>query len=98
MKGENMISVILDFLNQMELYKVLTGVKADIYNIIRNDLITIFENDVDKLFEILTSFDNLYIDYLEKTSYFDKTLIINLRNKILAAYMEKIEKVPLEED
>ena len=98
MKGENIISVMLDILNQMEIYKVLTGVKAGIYNIIRNDLITIFENDVDKLFEILTSFDNLYIDYLEKNSYFDKTLLITLRNKILAAYIEKIKNAPLEED
>ena len=98
MKGENIIGVVLDFLNQMEMYKVLTGVEAGIYNIIRNDLITIFENDVDKLFEILTSFDNLYIDYLEKNSLFDKTLLITLRNKILAAYIEKIKNAPLEED
>ena len=84
MKGENRVSVVLDFLKQMEIYKVLTGLEAGIYNIIRNDLITVFTNDnADKLFEILTSFDELYIDYLEKRSHFDKSLITNLRDKIL---------------
>ena len=99
MKSENIISAVLDFLNQMEIYKVLTGVEAGIYNIKRNDLITVFTDDnADKLFEILTSYDELYIDYLEKKSYFDKTLLINLRNKILAAYIEKIKNAPLEEE
>ena len=99
MKGESIISVILDFLNQIEIYNVLTGVETGIYNIIRNAIITVFADDNgDKLFEILTSFDELYIDYLEKKSYFDKTHLINLRNKILSAYIEKIKNTPLEED
>ena len=77
----------------MEKYKELTGLEAGIYNIIGNDLITVFTNDnADKLFEILTSFDELYIDYLEKRSHFDKSLITNLRDKILNLYKEKIEK------
>ena len=93
MKGENIVSVVLDFFNQMEIYKVLTGLEAGIYNIIRNDLITVFTNDnADKLFEILTSFDEVYIDYLEKRSHFDKSLITNLRDKILNLYKEKIDK------
>ena len=93
MKSENIVSVVLDFLNQMEIYKVLTGLEAGIYNIIRNDLITVFTNDnADELFEILSSFDELYIDYLEKRSHFDKSLITNLRDKILNLYKEKIEK------
>ena len=55
-----MINVVLGFLNQMEFYKILTGLEAGIYNIIRNDLITVFaDDDVDKLFEILTSYDVL---------------------------------------
>ena len=87
------ISVVLDFLNQMEIYKVLTVVEAGIYNLIRNDLITIFTDDnADKVYEILTYYDELYIDYLEKRSHFDKTKIENLRNKILNLYKEKIEK------
>ena len=87
------INVILDFLNQLEIYKVLTAVDFGIYNILRNDLIIVFEGDnLDKLFEILTSFDELYIDYLEKRAHFDKSLITNLRDKILNLYKEKIER------
>ena len=89
----NPINVLLDFLNQMEIYKVLTAVDFGICGIIRNQLLTIFENDhVDKLFEILTSFDSLYIDYLEKRAHFDISLITTLRDKILFLYKEKIEK------
>ena len=88
----NMINVVLDFLNQMEIYKILTGVESGIYNIIRNKLITEFMDDMDKLFEILTSFDDLHIGYLEKRAHFDKPLITTLRDKILILYKEKIEK------
>ena len=87
------INVILDFLNQMEIYKVLTAVDFGIYNLLRNDLIIVFEGDnLDKLFEILSSFDDFYIDYLEKRAHFEKSLITNLRDKILVLYKEKIEK------
>ena len=93
------IDTILEFLNEMEIYKILSGVEAGIYNILRNGMINEFkECDKDSLFEIVSLFDRLYIDYLEKKSYFDKTLLINLRNKILAAFIEKIKNVPLEED
>ena len=89
----NTINIVLDFLNQLEIYKVLTALESGIYNILRKSLITEFENDnVDKLFEIMTSFDGLYIDYLEKRAHFDKSLITNLRDKILFLYKEKIEK------
>ena len=92
------IHSILDFLNQMEIYKILTGIEAGIYNILRNDIINEYkEGNIDKLFEIVSSFDRVYIDYLEKRSYFDKTLLIDLRNKILTAYMEKIKNVPTED-
>ena len=93
MENKTTINVVLDFLNQMEIYKILTGLEAGIYNIIRNDLIIVFEGDnLDKLFEILTSFDVLYIDYLEKRAHFDRSLITTLRDKILVLYKEKIEK------
>ena len=92
------IVVILDFLNQMEIYKILTGVEVGIYNILRNEIISLFKDiDVDGLFEIVSSFDILYIDYLEKRSYFDKTLLITLRNKIITAYEEKIKNAPSED-
>ena len=92
------IDIILDFLNQMEIYKVLTGVEAGIYNLLREELIKEFGNgDVDNLFEILTLFDKIYIDYLEKKSYFGKTQLIALRDKIVTAYTEKIKNAPLED-
>ena len=54
------IDIILDFLNQMEIYKVLTGVEAGFYNILRENIIKEFENgDVDNLFEILSLFDKI---------------------------------------
>ena len=97
MKSENIINVVLDFLNQMEVYKMLTGLEAGIYNILRKDIINEFgDGDIDELFEIVSSFDRLYIDYLEKRSYFDKTLLIDLRKKILTAYIEKIKNAPTE--
>ena len=89
---ESKINIILDFLNQMEIYKVLTAVDFGIYDIIRNEIMDIFKDyDMDKLFEILTSYDALYIDYLEKRANFDKSLIKTLRDKILILYKEKIE-------
>ena len=93
MNSKSIVSVVLDFLNQMEIYKVLTGLVADIYNIIRNELIVIFSDaDIDKLFEIMTNYDELYIDYLEKRAHIDKAKSEKLRNKILNLYKEKIEK------
>ena len=60
MESESMISTVLDFLNQMEIYKVLISVDFGIYDLIRKKIMVIFENDdVDKLFEILTSWDIL---------------------------------------
>ena len=89
---ESKINIILDFPNQMEIYKVLTAVDFGIYDILRNEKMVIFKDyDVDKLFEILTSYDVLYIDNLEKRANFDKTLIKTLRDKILILYKEKIE-------
>ena len=92
------IDIILDFLNQMEIYKVLGGVEAGIYNGLRKKIFEEFgDGDVDKLFEILSLFDRIYIDYLEKNSYFDVRQLITLRDKIITAYKEKIENAPLED-
>ena len=92
------IDIILDFLNQMEIYRVLTGVEAGIYNILREEIIKEFGGgDVDNLFEILSLFDKIFIDYLERNSYFDKTQLITLRDKIITVYIEKIKNAPLED-
>ena len=90
--------IILDFLNQMEIYKVLTGVEAGIYNLLREEIIKEFGGgDVDNLVEILSLFDKIYIHYLERNSYFDKTQLITLRDKIITVYIEKIKNAPLED-
>ena len=92
------IDIILDFLNQMEIYKVLNGIEAGIYNILRDEIIKEFGNgDVHNLFEILSLFDKIYNDYLEKKSFFDKTQLIALRDKIITVYIEKIKNAPLED-
>ena len=82
----------------MDIYKILTGVEAGIYDILRKDIINEFgEGDIDKLLGIVSSFDKLYINYLEKRSYFDETLLIDLRDKILTTYIEKIKNDPTED-
>ena len=82
----------------MEIYKVLTGVEAAIYNILREEIIKEFGNgDEDNLFEIMSLFDKIYIDYLGKKSYFDKTQLITLRNKIITVYIEKFKNARLED-
>ena len=92
------IDVLLDFLNQMEMYKLLTGVEAGVYNQMRKKIIKEFGDcNMDNLFEIMSFFDKLYIDYLEKKSYFDKTQLITLRDKIITVYIEKIKNAPLED-
>ena len=94
----NSIDIILDFLNRMEIYKVVTGVGAGIYNLLREEIIKEFGGgDEDNLFEILSLFDKIYIDYLERNSYFDKTQLIALRDKIITVYIEKIKNAPLED-
>ena len=37
MENKNMINVVLDFLSQVEVYWVLTGMEAGIYNKIRKN-------------------------------------------------------------
>ena len=77
MENKNMINIVLDFLNQMEIYKVLSALESGFYIILRKNLITEFENDdIDKLFEILTSFDELYIDYLYYIIYYTIIILI----------------------
>ena len=46
------INDVLNFLNQMEFFNILTGAQCDTFNIIRKILIEEFENgDLDKLVE-----------------------------------------------
>ena len=56
------INDLLNFLNQMEIYHILTGIELSTFNIIRKILINEFENiNLDKLVEILKTLDDLCI-------------------------------------
>ena len=59
------INDVLNFLNQIEIYNILTGVELSTFNIIRKFLIDEFENKyLDKLVEMFKTVDDLYIEYL----------------------------------
>ena len=84
------INDVLNFLNQMEIYNLLTGVELRTFNKIRKFLIDEIENiNIDKLVEMLKTLDDLYIDYPRMKVYFDKSLITTLRNKIFHMYDQK---------
>ena len=82
---------VLNFLNQMEVYNILTGVELSTLILIRKILIDEFENiNLDKLVGILKTLDDLYIEYIRMKVYFDKSLITTLRNKIFDKYDQKM--------
>ena len=85
------INDVLKFLNQMEVFNILTGAQSSTFVIIRKILIQELENsDLDELIELLGILDNLYIEYLRKKLHFDKSLITSLREKIFDMYDEKM--------
>ena len=85
------INEVLNFLNQKEIYNILTGVELTTFNIIRKFLTDEFENtNLDKLVEMLKTLDDLYIEYLRMKVYFDKSLIITLKNKNFEMYDQKM--------
>ena len=88
------INDVLNFLNQMEIYNIISGVELNTFIIIRKILIDEFENiDLDKLVELMKTLDNLYIECLKMKIYFDKSLITVLRNKIFEMYdLKMVEK------
>ena len=82
---------VLNFLNQMEIYNILTAVQLSTFNIIRKILIDEFENiNLDKKVEMLKTVGDLYIEYLRMKVYFDKSLVTTLRNKIFDMYDQKM--------
>ena len=82
---------VMNFLNQMELFIILSDVEMNTFNIIRKILIDEFEKrNLHKLVEILKTLDDLYIEYLRMKVYFDKSLITTLRNKIFEMYDQKM--------
>ena len=52
----------MDFLNQMEIFNILTGENCDTFNVFRKILIEEFEKgDSEKLVEFSRTLDDLYI-------------------------------------
>ena len=87
------INDVMNFLNQVEIYNILTGVKLSTFNKIRKILTDEFEIiDLDKLVEILKTLDDSYIEYLRMKVCFDKSLITTLKNKIFDMYDQKTVK------
>ena len=88
------INDVLNFLNQLEIYNIISGVELNTFIIIRKILLDEIENiDLDKLVEMMKTLDDLCIECLKMKVYFDKSLITILRNKIFEMYDQKmIEK------
>ena len=85
------INDVLNFLNQMEILNILTGLQYSTFDIIRKILIGGFENgDLDKLVELLRTLDDLYMDYLRMKIHFDKSRITKLSEMIFDMYDKKI--------
>ena len=85
------INDVLNFLNQIELFRIISGLDYITFNIIRKILIDEFNNiNDDKLIEILKNLDDIYINYIKMDVDFDKTLIKLLRDNIFEIYEQKM--------
>ena len=60
------INDVLNFLNQMEIYNIVSGVELKTFIIISKILIDEIDNiDLDKLVEMMKTLDDLYIECLK---------------------------------
>ena len=60
------INDVLNFLNQLEIYDIISGVELNTFIIIRKILLDEFENiDLDKLVEMMKSLDDLCVECLK---------------------------------
>ena len=88
------INDVLTFLNQIELFRIISGLDYITFNIIRKILINEFNNiDDDKLIEVLKNLDDIFINYIKKDVNFDKTLIKPLRDNIFEIYEWKMTNI-----
>ena len=84
------IDDVMNFLNQMEMFKIEYGIDYSLFKSIRKILIEEFEDvDLDKLVGVLGNLDDLYIEYLKMKDCFDMSLIITLREKIFDMWEQK---------
>ena len=83
--------MFLNFLNQLELFRIISGLDYITFNIIRKILIDEFNNiNDDKLIEILKNLDDIYINYIKMNINFDKTLIKPIKDNIFEIYETKM--------
>ena len=88
------INDVLNFLNQIELFGIISGLDYITFNIIRKILVDEFNNiNDDKLIEILKNLDDIFINYIKMDSTFDKTLIKSLRDNIIEIYEQKMSNI-----
>ena len=84
------INDVLNFLNQIEFFRSISGFDFITFNLIRKILIDEFNNiNDDKLIEILKNLDDIFINYIKMDVNFDKTLIKPLRDNIFEIYEQK---------
>ena len=58
------VNDVLDFLNQIETIRIISGLDYSTFNIFRKILIDEFNNiDDDKLIKLLRNLDDIYINY-----------------------------------
>ena len=85
------INDVLNFLNQIEIFKIISGLDYKTFNIFRKTLIDEFNNiDDDIIIKILRNLDDIYINYIKMKVDFDKTLIKPLGENIFEIYEMKI--------
>ena len=85
------INDVLNFINQIEIFKIISGLDYSTFNNIRKNLIDEFNNiNDDKLNEILKNLDDICINYIKMNVNFDKTLIKPLRDNTFEIYEQKM--------
>ena len=85
---------VLNFLNQIEIFRIISGLDYSTFKIIRKFLIDEFNNiDDDRLIKLLKNLDNIYINYIKMNVNFDKTLIKPLRDNIFEIYEQKMSNI-----
>ena len=88
------INDVLNFLNHIEIFRIISGLDYNTFNIIRKTLIDEFINiDDDKLIKLLKNLDDIYINYIKMNVNFDKTLIKPLRDNIFEIYEQKMSNI-----
>ena len=85
---------VLNFLNQIEIFRNKSGLNSSTFNFIRKILIDEFNNiDDDKLIKLLGNLDDIFINSIKMNVNFDKTLVKPLRDNIFEIYEQKMSNI-----